>query len=265
MTTKKRKTKSKKVSTETTITKESPSKVKVASSQKIGYQGRIVVKVMRGNKLIETKQFKNHGLPLLFKFLCNALIGTETNTNRPTKIKLFTLIDEAAPLNNFNWNTAFDISLDDQQTNPRLSAISPYIPFDTTPTISLIKADSKLNDETQNYYEVTYHFRIPYALLFGSKIHAVGLYSNNAIDGNEQNAYAYYLFTNETGDDWGPLEPEGLSNNFSLIFEWTLSIMNNFTEQTSSSESTEETIETSAETITAAGKTKATKKTISTK
>lgn len=102
MTTKKRKTKSKKVFTETTITKESPSKVKVASSQKIGYQGRIVVKVMRGNKLIETKQFKNHGLPLLFKFLCNALIGTETNTNRPTKIKLFTLTDETASLNSFN-------------------------------------------------------------------------------------------------------------------------------------------------------------------
>lgn len=102
MDTKKRKTKSKKVSTETTITKESPSKVKVASSQKIGYQGRIVVKVMRGNKLIETKQFKNHGLPLLFKFLCNALIGTETNANRPTKIKLFTLTNETASLNNFN-------------------------------------------------------------------------------------------------------------------------------------------------------------------
>ena len=263
MDTKKRKTKSKKVSTETTITKESPSKVKVASSQKIGYQGRIVVKVMRGNKLIETKQFKNHGLPLLFKFLCNALIGTETNANRPTKIKLFTLTNETASLNNFNWNTAFDLSLSDQQTNPRLSAISPYIPFDTTPTISLRRTSAESRDETQNYYETTYHFRIPYALLFGSKIHAVGLYSNNAIDGNEQNAYAYYLFTKETetGDTWDPLEPEGLSNNFSLIFEWTLSIMNNFTEQTNNSNS-QENEETTTVT---AHKVKTVKKTASTK
>ena len=57
--------------------------------QNISYQGRVSVKIQRGNKIISSKTYHNSGMPSLFKFLANCLAGNISANGRPVKIKLF--------------------------------------------------------------------------------------------------------------------------------------------------------------------------------
>lgn len=57
-------------------------------------------------------------------------------------------------------------------------------------------------------------------------IHMVGFYPNNTFPGNEIDASAYYLFVNDDGDKWAPIELENVTGNFSIIIDWTMAVMN---------------------------------------
>ena len=75
------------------ITKKATTKEveKIAASelQTLSYQGNVCVKTMHGNKVINTKHFKNAGLPNLFKFISHALAGNFYPELRPCKVKLY--------------------------------------------------------------------------------------------------------------------------------------------------------------------------------
>jgi len=213
--------KKKKVITEEHIeqpAKEEPSKlenVSLAGTQTFGYQGKITVKVQHGNKIIKTKEYHNNGTPLLFKFLCLALAGKYSDFLRPCKVKLFFFPgadgEQAVSPKEFDWQTEFS------GTNcPR--GATPFILYDTTPIL-----ERKHDPER---YQVTFHFRIPFAMINDNVIHMVGFYPNNTFPGNEIDASAYYLFVDDSGENWAPIELENITGNFSIILDWTMAVMN---------------------------------------
>lgn len=189
--------------------------VALTGTQTFGYQGKVTVKLQHGNRVIRTQEYHNNGTPLLFKFLCSALAGRYTDFLRPCKVKLFFFPgadgESAVPPKEFDWQAEFG------GTNiPR--GVTSFIPYDTTPIL-----ERKRNPDR---YQVTFHFRIPFAMINDNIIHMVGLYPNNTFPGNEVDASAYYLFVNDAGDEWAPIELENVSGNFSIIIDWTMAVMN---------------------------------------
>lgn len=84
-----------------------------SGEQNIGYQGKVSVKIQRGNKIISSKVYHNSGMPNLFKFLANCLAGNISANGKPVKIKLFEFpsgllnkenSDEIKSPTEFNWN-----------------------------------------------------------------------------------------------------------------------------------------------------------------
>ena len=85
----KKSTKPKKTTKKAKTTKVTESVI-ASGNQSINYLGEITVKITHGSKTVSTKKYTNSGMPSLFKFLCNALAGTYTESLRPCQIKLFT-------------------------------------------------------------------------------------------------------------------------------------------------------------------------------
>ena len=111
--------------------------------QSLSYQGKVVIKVANGDKVIMRKEYHNSGMPRLFEFLVKSLAGHQVDSLRPMKIKLFRYpaadiadVDtqgiSAIKPTNFSWNNAFT-------GNASAVDVSPYVLFDTTPVI--IKKD----------------------------------------------------------------------------------------------------------------------------
>ena len=75
----------------------------------------------------------------------------------------------------------------DDVSRPRNA--SPFIVYDTTPTVVKKTTNGKVS------YETTFHFRVPGSLITTDSIHMIGLYANNVYAGNEAQASAYYLLT----------------------------------------------------------------------
>lgn len=193
------------------------SKVQVDGTQNFGYQGKIVVKIQHGNKIIKTTQYHNKGMPSLFKFLCQALAGRYSDLSRPCKIKLFFFPNAEGETSvtpeNFDWYTEFNAPV-----APR--SASPFIQYETTPVL-----ERQYNPDS---YQVTFHFRIPFAMINDNIIHMVGFYPNNVFPGNEIDASAYYLFVDEKDpkNKWAPLKLDNITGNFSIIIDWTMKVMN---------------------------------------
>lgn len=195
-----------------TVTKTST----VSGTQNIGYQGKINLSVKHGNRTIINKSFSNSGRCKLFKFIASCLAGSLSQQAKPVKIKLFSYPGELRMPNEFSWH-------DD---SAYLTEVSPYILYDTAPTIRL-KHDPNASggNDDGDYYEVSFHFNVPFAYIAGAKIHAVGLYPNNAIS-TTGDVYAYYLFANEQKTEWDAISIGDATGDFSLIISWTLSISN---------------------------------------
>ena len=70
-------------------TKKIKKTTELKGTQNLGYQGKVTIKLVHGDKIISTKTYHNSGLPLLFKFLGSALAGNYSEDLRPTRIKLF--------------------------------------------------------------------------------------------------------------------------------------------------------------------------------
>lgn len=201
-------------------------------TQSISYQGNIKLSINRGNKTIMTKNYHNAGMPNLFKFLANCLAGNISEFMRPVKIKLFDLpgadtvngVESTARVtpNGFQWGKSWELS---SGAGPQ--AITPYILYETTPTITKRHDEKDLNNEDNEYYEVTFHFRVPFSYISGKYIYLVGFYPNN-VTSDKDDVSAYYMFTTKDGTKWEPLElNEGVQGgNFTLIIDWTLAIMN---------------------------------------
>lgn len=201
-------------------------------TQSISYQGNIKLSINRGSKTIMTKEYHNAGMPNLFKFLANCLAGNISEFMRPVKIKLFdfpgadivNVIDSAEPITPraFQWNSAWNLS---SERCPQ--DITPPILYETTPTITRKHDEEDPDNIDKDYYDVTFHFRIPFSYISGEYIYLVGFYPNNATS-NQEDVSVYYMFTTEDGSRWEPLElTEGVQGgNFTLIIDWTLAIMN---------------------------------------
>ena len=191
--------------------------------QPLDYLGTVSIKFMKGDSLLKTKTYTNSGMPNLFKFICNALAGNYIPANAPCQIKLYRLLSaedsdtsEGILPVKFNWNTHFE----------ELDAATPYILYDTTPKVKAI------NEDGNNHYATSYHFRVPFTLISEEIIHAVGFYPSNVIS-PEDEVCAYYLFTtqeesfNGTEVVWDPIKlPSAANGNYSIIVEWTMAVMN---------------------------------------
>ena len=184
-------------------------------TQTINYMGKLNVKLTHGNKVIHTKQYTNSGMPNLFKFLCSALAGTYVDKHRPCQIKLFSFLDylKTKP-NEFKWDNA--------ENKNNLLEMSSWITYDSSPVMQ----------QDGDTYIVTYHFRIPFTRIAnsstsdGALIHAVGLYPANAID-KIKDISAYYLFVDEDNKkEWDALDLKNNSENYSIIIDWTLTVLN---------------------------------------
>lgn len=188
--------------------------ITVAKIDGLNYSGQLVVKILSGNKVISTQTYHNNGRETLFKFLCNALAGNYIERQRPCQIKLFSyssaLKTNSTP-SDFNWETAFE-----DESAP--TGITPFRDYDIVPVISKTQLDNYAT------YKTTYHFRIPFTLISGTTIHMAGLYPKNTI--YDKNASAYYLFTNDDGTEWQPIEITDNAGNFSLVIDWILTFHN---------------------------------------
>lgn len=176
----------------------------------INYSGQVVVKILSGNKVISKHTYHNNGRETLYKFLCNALAGNYIERQRPCCIKLFkyaSAFGENNKPSNFIWDEAFD-------NTDAPKSITPFKDYDVVPVISRIELDDYAT------YKTTYHFRIPFTLISDKVIHMIGLYPKNTI--NDKNASAYYLFTNDDGTEWQPIEIADNAGNFSIVIDWIL-------------------------------------------
>lgn len=181
-------------------------KVAASEIQNIKYQGNVCVKTMHGNKIINTKHFKNAGLPNLFKFISHALAGSFYPELRPCKVKLYRYTNadnEDHKPANFNWEESWNKN--------QLRETSPFVVYDATPVVKFIN----------NTYTTTFRFKIPYHWLFEKQYNVIGLFTE------QDNYCAYYLFTkNGEGNEWEEQELEEAVGNFSLVIEWTMTVSN---------------------------------------
>ena len=181
-------------------------------SQGIGYQGKISIKIMRRNKIVKTLHYHNKGLLQLFKFIGYALAGTPIENLRPCKIKLYTFQGDKPQLSSFNWKSSFSGK---SGTIPP-EDVSPFIIYDTTPTVKVVPENTLGQIDS---CDITYHFRIPFSLISSDKIYMVGLYGQNTYSSNTGEACAYFLYTNDNGTDWEPLDLSDITGNYSLIID----------------------------------------------
>lgn len=185
---------------------------KVAMSGGLGYEGKVKVQLIKGSTIIQTKTYKNKGMPSLFKFISDSLAGTYSEKDRPSRIALFDNNNEIQPTgdaqdNEDYWN----------------SNITSAILNNASATVDPIKSGTP---EATVGYSTTYHFRIPYINIRANKIYKIALYSNNGINDLANHRLAYFLFTNSSGN-WDPVEiTNDLAGNYSIIIEWTLNITN---------------------------------------
>lgn len=181
--------------------------------QPIDYMGEVTLKLNHGNKTIQTKKYTNKGMPNLFKFLCTALMGNYTENLKPCQVKLFTYSEanEVKPNEGFDWTTKYDSGV--------LKSASAFVTYSSSPTLT--------KNKDTGAYQVTYHFRIPFMLISNHLVHAIGLFPKVVINEGED-ICAYYLLTKMVEKDclWDPLELDDIAGNFSIILDWTLTIMN---------------------------------------
>lgn len=181
----------------------------IQGTQSINYQGSISLSINNGKKVLMRKKYHNSGMPNLFRYLANCLAGNNSDNLRPVKIKLFYSKDTDTPPNAFNWANAW--------ATTSLTAVSPYILFDSTPYIK------HTTDDESAEYVITFHFRVPFSYISGDTIHLIGLFTSDATD-DKQDVSAYYLLSEN--DEWSPIDLSSASTNYSLIIEWSLKISN---------------------------------------
>lgn len=216
-----------------TKTKQEPIKdLHASGEQSIGYQGKVSVKIQRGNKIISSKTYHNSGMPNLFRFLANCLAGSISTNGKPVKIKLFEFPSKLINRENsneikspteFNWNTIWG-----KDSSPIV--VSPFVSYDSLPLVTSGKStentDQAKDAETpieNTYYSTTLHFRIPSSYLSGQSVHLIGLYPNSATS-DKDDVLAYYLLTDN--NEWAPIDLSNITSTFSLIIDWTLAIKN---------------------------------------
>lgn len=159
----------------------------VVQSNTLGYQGHVQLQLVRGNKVLSTKQYHNNGMPKLWEFLAACLAGDRAEQLRPTTIKLFNYkaADTVSPTT-FNWSEAF----------------SSFNMIEATPFVTYSAAPVKAPDDpsTTTKWTVTLHFTIPASYISQEEIHVIGLYPTNASN-NETNAAAYYICAKEENNE----------------------------------------------------------------
>jgi hypothetical protein len=180
------------------------------------YRGDLCIKLMQGQRVIETKHFHNKGLDALFNIIGKALIGDYTISGIPTFIRLYTFKDTARKPKpfEFNWENQVVVEGSTQTLIPCTIRMRP----NALPT---------LNSANQAKFQ----FKIPYSFITESQVYMAALLPADATTDETEpyRALAYYMFTNGksgTQLDWEPIEIANASSNNSLLIEWTMSFGN---------------------------------------
>lgn len=181
--------------------------VSATSNVGIGYQGKIDVRIMKGNKTISKKSYHNAGYTDLFKFLYDCLVGEYQKLNRPCKIKLYNKDADEKP-----------------GSVPVLTeglAVTPY-------AISTVHAGVDLINGTE--YAAVFEFKIPFTYITDA-ICKAALFPNTIITQTEGektvdiNKYATFEFVDDN-NNWAPIDRQSAVGNYSLQLTWTMTFKN---------------------------------------
>lgn len=179
--------------------------VKVEETKKplpstIGYQGKINVKVQRGNKIVSSKTYHNTGSIKLFHFLCECLAGNYYEDLRPVRLRLLQKDDQDDPAKPVEWGT------------------TPATPFSLTYTnVAAVK-----NDNTS--YSTVFEFKVPYTFILAD-VYKAALYTENVPNNDDWSAI--FGFFKEDGKSWDPISVSNENKQYyTLVLTWTMTISN---------------------------------------
>lgn len=183
-----------------------------STSGSIGYQGKINVKVQRGNQTVSNKTYNNNGNTNLFKFLCDCLSGYYQESSRPVKIALFNRGDTDEYPEQFNtWNF----------TKSKLS--SP---------LTIVYSNTPKPETGNNTVSITYDFKIPYIYLTND-VYKVAIYPfNKDVDSQKSSTGEAWSWSAAFGflDEDNKWDPINISNSskqyYTLLISWTMTLGN---------------------------------------
>ena len=155
----------------------------------VGYTGIVTLSQYTGTKKRVLASTHNEGGKALFDYLADCLAGNfdTANINRPTKIMLLNITEDAQPVNKA-LNTSFIYLL----TNPE-----------------------KVYSETEGV--VRYSFTVPHDMLIGTSFNAIGLYPASA---TESDLADYAAICNIE------VNTNSLSLSSVLVLDWELHMSN---------------------------------------
>lgn len=228
--------------------KEEEKEIEVKPNNSVQYSGSVSVKLKKGNKVLQTKSFKNNGRWPLFQCLSSALRGqfTEADNFRPRAISLFSIPK--------NLTIGGKIPVISQEsTSEVLNKIGTYANKDNCVSSSITLFNGEIKPEVANtdtglgWASVTYSFLVPFTNLTLSPdsgwpgaegytlqpVNMVCLYSRANNPGEDLRNYSnpsayFFVADSEDTTKLGNLLPNlsSLDTSYSLEITWTLTLKN---------------------------------------
>lgn len=194
---------------------------KMKSTDKITYEGKVRVSVLKGKKTLSTKTYKNNGRWPLFSCIASCIAGDTSAiaSNRPKFVSVYSVGDEggAAPTDSFSSLISRGV--------PRLSMSK--VMYASDPILSI---SDTTPEAVEGEASISFKFLIPYSQLdlsvSSQGVNMFVLY--NKADADASNAMAYVILVDKgTGllDTAVPAATRDKSS-FSLLIQWTMTITN---------------------------------------
>jgi hypothetical protein len=123
----------------------------VTNTTNIKYEGKVVVSIVKGKKVISSTTYKNKGKLPLFRFIVDCLRGDYSSAEayRPKYIQLLSA-----------GKSGDDVPA--ESTSMFSTTITPKIIYQQTPATFYYK---KKNNTTEDYATITFKFMIPFSQL----------------------------------------------------------------------------------------------------
>lgn len=192
---------------------EKKTNTEVKSKDKISYEGKVKISLMKGNKIINTKTYHNEGTDNLFYGLVFSLMGDYASASayRPTYLDLYTLGTKGTPVTN--------IIAKPRESNLLISnnktSLSTII-FNSTPIIDKNKVSESSDKTIADYATITYKFLIPYTQIDTAKdTNCIALYGRD--DGESAYLLAYIVVIQYKADGTPIVDEDGNNKLDNLI------------------------------------------------
>lgn len=169
--------------------------INTIATNSFDYSGNVTIKIQRGDSTVKTYNYTNNGNLPLYEFLANCVAGKFYESQRPTRLVLFTKKTETnGDVDTVTWSPA---------TSDRgiFYAKTPVITRDTDSCTA------------------TLHFVVPYSVIYESPIAALKLYSADSIS-DSLDSYSAVIELDPV-IDLTELVSRG-NKNYSLIVDWKL-------------------------------------------